>query len=94
MKKINTEIEKTLISLDGVDRAKAPADFYARLQAKMNQAPKLDSKWVAFLRAGIAAMIVMGCMNAYLLFSDNNEETSLADFTEEYLDNAITILEY
>ena len=37
MKKIDTDIEKTLQSLDGVVGAKAPADFYARLQAKINQ---------------------------------------------------------
>ncbi len=94
MKKTNTDIEKTLQSLDGMARAQAPDDFYAKLQAKMNQTPRLNSKWVLFLRAGIAAMIVMGCMNAYLLFADNTEETNLADFTEEYLDNSITLLEY
>jgi hypothetical protein len=94
MQPIKTEIEKTLDSLSGIHRAQAPKDFHLSLQRRMKSAIPINSKWLVYLRAGIAAMIVLGAFNAYMLLSNKEDTTTIADFKTEYLDNSITLLDY
>ncbi|MEP0367081.1 MAG: hypothetical protein ABJN36_14545 [Cyclobacteriaceae bacterium] len=94
---INKEIEATLNSLDGLQKAKAPEGFYERLQARMQNQAKPSGIWINILRYSAAAMIILSLANGYLLFQNDTEEIASAnieDFTAAYFDDNTTLIEY
>lgn len=84
-KKLNEEVDKTLGSLDGLDRAKAKPFFYTRLTARMEREvvkePVMRWQWA------IATLIIIMVLNglSYLSFWPSSaEEDEIEWLAEEY----------
>ena len=97
MKKTDNEIEKTLASLDNVERAKAPKEFTSELLQKVRFLRDAYDPWYNRLKYGIAAMIVLALINGYLLLNSNwlsnSEETQIEALANEWY-NETDLIEY
>ncbi|TRX57749.1 hypothetical protein FNH22_15180 [Fulvivirga sp. M361] len=79
------EVEKTLASVDQVDRLEAGSYFYSKLRARMevSEQPVFKLKW------GLASLCIITIFNVftYLNFSMNQEEDNtdnVAQLASEY----------
>ncbi|MFY0601438.1 MAG: hypothetical protein JXR03_17320 [Cyclobacteriaceae bacterium] len=92
---LDEKVRLTLESLDDLRPAKAPEDFYSKLENRMKSDQSKTKKWIAVLKTGVAAMIVMSLLNGYLLFSKDDTETiaSFDDFSSEYFETDTDIID-
>lgn len=90
---IQNEVELTLISLDGVQRAKPSPFFYTRLMAKMESSPlSLWSRAMAFLSqpaVSLSLLFFFLLLNGYLVFS-SLQESEDAGTTQDYVAQQIS----
>lgn len=85
MGNIETQINKTLESIDNIQQAEAPHFFETRLRAKMQkQLLTANSSWFSIKKPvwAIASLIVFLCVNV-LMLSYNKTETIVAKHQQE-----------
>ncbi|MGX5820628.1 hypothetical protein ACWKWU_20705 [Chitinophaga lutea] len=103
---IQSEVERTLRSLDGVARAEAPDFFYSRLRARMQQVRPADA-WERLIvlitrpSVAIAAILVVLALNGSMFLSRYNaggergEKLALQQaFADEYQLGLTTFYDY
>ncbi len=93
------EIDKTLTSLDDMNRASAPARFKEQLMHRIQNTPKKKVPWYFQLKYGVAAMLALLLLNGYILFLSNfitdQEEITAETLAEEwYVESDIIEYEY
>jgi len=97
MKKTDNEIEKTLASLDNIERAKVSKEFTSELLQKVRFLKGAYDPWHNRLKYGIAAMITLALINGYVLFNtdwlSNSEETQIEALANEWY-NESDLIEY
>jgi hypothetical protein len=90
---IQNEVEKTLLSLDGIKRAEANPFLFTRIKARMQKERGWENviSFISKPAVAFAALIIIMAINGWTLFSpaDNNtitddESIAVADFDTEY----------
>ena len=91
------EIDKTLGSLDNLQRAKAPKDFSEQLFHKMKFVQMTIDPWYARLKYGVAAMITLAVLNGFILFQSDllvsPEESTIETLADEWYSES-DLIEY
>jgi hypothetical protein len=90
-KNLSTEIEKTLVSLDNIQKTKADPFFYTRLSARLEreQEPRL---WHWFFDIPLlrpALMLLFVAINLFTLMSwmqPKTESKSISSTTEQFIE--------
>ncbi|MEM9325305.1 MAG: hypothetical protein AAGA85_06605 [Bacteroidota bacterium] len=85
MKNIENEIEETLKSLEGLQRATASDDFRHGVMQRTSFLPQRNP-WLNRLRLGIAAMLILGLTNIIALFALTSTTTSPTDLSSEIIE--------
>jgi|SRR5687767_2162030 len=98
---IQQEVEKTLQSLDGVQRAEANPYLFTRIKARMKKNTSWEriSSFVSRPVIAFATLLLVMMINAFVvLSSDNNEgngtEIAITDIAEDYKLATSTNYEY
>lgn len=93
MPTIQNEVERTLNSLDVMQRAEASPFFYTRLTAKMEASPvSVWTKALAFLSqpaVSISLLFFFLLLNGYLVFSSLQESEDMGN-TQDYVAHQIS----
>lgn len=94
MNNINKQIEEALNSIDGLQRAEAPAFFHTRVQAKLEKELALPSEtWMPVRRPAwvIASLVLLLAANVFLLsrsqkatVAENAETSTIQGFANSY----------
>ncbi|MDR8391518.1 hypothetical protein NC796_10230 [Aliifodinibius sp. S!AR15-10] len=99
---IEQEVEKTLRSLEGIERAQTNDFFYSRLQKRLeNKEEGVSRKWNPQLLVAAAAVIVLVLFNILTVLeyqeaygdAETVRQQNLEAFTEDYLLEIPTIYE-
>jgi len=92
-KHIETEVNKTLASLDGIQKANPKPYLYTRIMAKMENAERSSSSSLAlkpaYQRIIVASLLILVAFNfftATLYFSSTSSTTETASQEEMYFD--------
>ena len=99
---IQQEVEKTLQSLDGVQRAEANPYLFTRIKARMEKNTSLEhiSSFVSRPVIAFATLLLIMAINAFVLFSTGKNEgtgtgeIAVTDIADEYNSSATTIYDY
>jgi len=99
---IQQEIEKTLQSLDGVQRAEANPYLFTRIKARMEKNTSWEriSSFVSRPVIAFATLLLIMAINAFVLFSSGKNEgtgtgeIAVTDIADEYNSSATTIYDY
>lgn len=97
-KDINSKIEKTLESLDGIQRASPGPFFFTRLDVRMNRqgyqfGNHLRTFWDnigSFLTKPVVALggvLVVIAMNLTVIYSNNNNQSDQVEAQNDYVAN-------
>lgn len=90
---IQNEVELTLNSLDGVQRAEASPFFYSRLMAKLESSPlSIWTKAMMFLSQPVVSLSLLFfflLLNGYLVFSSLQEHEDVGN-AQDYVAQQIT----
>ena len=65
MKSIEDKVEQALSAFDGMEPAKAPEGFEDRLFQRL----RFTTRWVSWMRYAVAALVVIGLINVFTVFS-------------------------
>ena len=92
MKNINKQIEETLNSLDGVNRAEPRPFFYTRLEARMENESSISTYAVRKLKPALlipmlACSLLLSVASVYTVLSYDTQDSSLSSkdaFIQEY----------
>lgn len=91
---IQTEVERTLDSLDGLKRAETAPFFYTRLMARLERSEtSVWNQWMELLSkpaVSLGLLLIFLCMNGYLLFNRLTEKTESQVPGSEYVAQQIT----
>ena len=99
---IQQEVEKTLQSLDGVQRAEANPYLFTRIKARMEKNTSWEhiSSFVSRPVIAFATLLLIMAINAFVLFSTGKNEgtgtgeIAVTDIADEYNSSATTIYDY
>lgn len=80
MRNIEENIEKTLNALDGLAPAQAPEGFEASILERLQFMNK-SSQWLKYCAA---ALVVLGLLNIFAIFSDTTDPVE-SDELSEYI---------
>ena len=90
---IGREVEKTLLSLDGISRAEANHFLFTRIKARMQRQSPWE-KVTSFISRpviAIAALVIVMAINGWAVFgvddttaSQTNESVASSDIADEY----------
>ena len=88
MKHLDDEINKTLGSLDSMDRA-MPSDAFKTQVLAQWESHQSEDRWSRFLKMGIAAMILMCLANVLVLLSAETTVNTVAqeDFSTQVVEH-------
>ena len=92
---IQNEINKTLQSLEGIERAEANPFLFTRLKARMQPQKNFPGKIISFICRpviAIAILILVMAVNAWSVFnsdttdnlSSENDKIAISDITNDY----------
>jgi len=91
---IQNEVERTLESLDGLERAETTPFFYTRLMARLETAPVgVWNQWMAFIARPVVSLSILFLfllMNGYLLINKISEENEQGPQASDYVAQQIT----
>lgn len=94
---IEEEVERTLQSLEGIQRAEPDPFFYTRLQARMEQKFVKKTGWQwrpVYAFAALALVLLLNFATIYTLTHTSTQHTSAADsFANEYGLNSVSSLD-
>ena len=99
---IQQEVEKTLQSLDGVQRAEANPYLFTRIKASMQKNTSWEriSSFISRPVIAFATLLLIMAINAFVLFSTGKNEgtgtgeIAVTDIADEYNNSATTIYDY
>ena len=85
-KRIEQEVNKTMESLDGLERANPRSFFYGRLENRMKQSAGKETFFSWDLSLKIAASLIIIALNAYVVVSSfqSDEQDEIEYLVEEY----------
>ena len=91
---IQSEVDKTLDSLEGLQRAETTPFFYTRLMARMDSAPtSVWNQWMAFIArpaVSLGLLFLFLLMNGYLIFNKFSQDNESVPQGSDYVAQQIT----
>lgn len=79
----DTWIEGVLLTADGIERAKAPADNYEKIRARITAASEIPTGYILRIAAAILLLVAINIF-ACISFSQTSRNHNLQAFSQEY----------